>query len=69
MKSVSGLFLLALIIGCGEGAPSEPTPEAKAEMDTKMADDMKKMTGNLTPTPGGPDAAAPGAAPGGEAPK
>lgn len=46
MKKASWL-LLAVAVGCGEGAPPEITPEKKAEMDTKMNSDMSSMMNTM----------------------
>lgn len=56
MKNVFCLVACALMLGCGEGAPPELTPEKKVEMDAKMATDMKSMMGDMQKTapPGTP---------------
>lgn len=53
MKNVSCFLTLALILGCGGAADQAAiAPEKKAELDTAMQDDMTKMTGELSETPG-----------------
>lgn len=54
MKNVFCLLTLALMIGCGGADQGAITPEKEKELNTKMQDDMQKMTSELGKTPGAP---------------
>lgn len=59
MKMVFSLVLFALMVGCGGGEDSiqaDPSPEEKAELNSKMQDDMKSMMGEMQKVPDVPKA-------------
>ncbi|MCA9048875.1 MAG: hypothetical protein KDA89_09120 [Planctomycetaceae bacterium] len=41
------LPMCIMVIGCGEGAPPELTPEKEAEYNQKMQSDMSSMMGDM----------------------
>lgn len=52
MKVVFGAMLFAtMMIGCGEGAPPEMTPEEKAKSEEAMNSEMENMQNMMNQAP------------------